>query len=276
MTDTLMAPPPEATAPEPSPTSTAPTFDEAQLASAREAWTAAGFDSARFDAALAAPDPSALPPGAVPDAAGGIDVLGPEKIGRLSADQAREMAEELLRTGLPREQVEAALLADGLDPAAVLAPDLRTEDQKAYDAGFGAPGSMRPESYHPNLTGLLPADTPFEKVVAFHSEATAWAAEVGLPVPIGEAIIERTVQVARATAAMGEAERSLWSREQKAAFLNRHGEERAAELLTSAKIALSLGPQHFRDQLAAGRVLDDWWVVETLANHTERFEARLA
>ena len=238
-----------------------------QIASAREHWTSLGYEGATFDQALA-DEPARQ--GEPTQAGGDPTAIAQTDSAGLTPAQAREMAEELVKAGVPREQVEAALRADGLEPPA---PDTRTDEQREIDEWFGpAPAAS---DYHPDYVNRIPADAPIEALTVFHAAATSWASAVGFPPAIGAAVIERAMDVGHTFTAMSEAEQGLWKAEQPVLFEHMAGGPEKAEARAALALkAMERSPKEFLAILRQTGAAFDAGIVMHLANQEERRAAR--
>lgn len=243
----------------------APELDAGQVASMREQWASLGFDIAAFDAAVTgAPEASTM---AAPD--GEIDILSPLKTPSLTEGQALEMAEALLKAGVPEAEVEAALRADGFSPPEI---DTRTDDEKEFDRAF-APAA--PSTYRIEYIGRIPADTDPRVLAQFNAEATGWLSEIGFPEQIGPAVIERALDASARLQSMAGPEKELWIREQWADFDRMAGSpERAEELRAQASAALARAGKGFTSSLWNAGALHDAGVLMHLAHQGERVATR--
>lgn len=241
-------------------------FDPGQVAALREHWVSVGLDVATFDAAASGvPQEPQEPPQGVASPA----VDQSEPAGDLSPQQIQEMADALLAAGVPKEEVEAALKADGLSFAAA---DTRTDEQREYDAGFGAGA---PQDYKISYVGRAPADLGPDGLAALNEAATTWLRDMAFPTQIGPAVVERLLEVNAQLGAMTEPERRLWAAEQAYQFEQwAGGAEQAAERRASAVKALAKGRADFTDTLVANGALQDAQVLTQLALHGARLAGR--
>ncbi len=255
----------------PTPSTSATTFTPDQISGTRDYWISIGLDPAKFDSAMV-PAPEGVPasaPAAVQDAREEIEVMGAAKIPGMTQEQALEAAEALRAAGVPEDQIQAALAADGFTP---LAPDTRTDDQREFDQAFPRPA---PSDYHVNYRECT-TETDVSALAATNREFTTWAAELGLPAEIGTAVIEEALKVDTRTSRMSEDGLRLWVLEQKFAFADlAGGEQKVAEKLAMVKPLLERNPA-MRDRLLRSGALDSATVVIHLANHAERLAARAA
>ena len=247
-----------------------PSLTTEQVADARAHWASLGYDPAKFDQALAdEPADDGEPAQAADDASDPTVVQETDSAG-LTAAQAREMAEALIAAGVPREQVEAALRADGQEPPA---RDTRTDEQREHDAWFGPTPAAA--DYHPDYVNRIPADAPIEALTVFHAAATNWASAVGFPPAIGAAVIERAMDVGHTFTAMSEAEQGLWRAEQPILFERlAGGPEKAEERAALALKAMERSPAEFMAMLRQTGAAVDAGIVMHLANQEERRRAR--
>lgn len=241
------------------------TLSPDQIAGAREHWASLGLNPADFDAAVTAavsfdqPNERGEP---------AVEVLSDLKTPTLTEAEARAMAAELIRAGMPREHVEAALEADGY----ALADDPRSEEEREFDAALGA---VPPEAYRIDFRGRLLAGLDPAQVAGGNAEFQAWLSATGFPPDIGPAVVERALDVALRCKAMSDAERELFKREQEAAFIQMAGsEERALELADLAEAALARGGSAMWAALAASGALDDAGMIMHLALQGERLATR--
>lgn len=247
-------------------------LDAGQTAAMREQWVSLGLDPTVFDqhASGQVPTaPAASPAPAVqdPNAPAAVEVLSDTKTPGLTPAQAQDMAAEMIRVGMPREQVEAALKADGY----TLARETRTDEQIEWDRAF-APGA--PRDYRIDYMGRA-ADLDPAQLAQANAEATQWLAAVGFPPEIGPAVIERAMDVGQALTRMSEPERELWSREQTVLFARMAGsEERYRELIGLAADALARGNPAYAALLRDRCILADAGVLMHLAHQGERLKAR--
>jgi hypothetical protein len=200
-------------------------------------------------------------------------VLPTSKSPNLSADQVQAIAADLIAHGVPREQVEAALKADGQEAVNLDALDTRTEDQKDFDAFFGP--TPPASEYRIDYIGRIPAGIETPALAEYHAQATAWLSKVGFPENIGPAVIERSLDVGQKFNQASESERQLWIRDQNAQFERMAGgPEKAKEKMSLAAKALARAPGGFTEALRVCGALHDAGIVMHLANQGERLGAR--
>jgi hypothetical protein len=236
-----------------------------QTAAMRAQWVELGLDAAEFDrAASGAPQtaPEAGPEGLERE---GLTSL---KQPTLSPAEALSMGEEMIRAGMDPAKVDEALKADGY----AFSEDERTEEELEFDRAFGG---VRPDEYHLDYQGRIPAGLDLAKVAAANTEMTAWLSAAAFPQEIGPAVLEQAMDSGQACAAMSAPERQLWEREQHATFAKMAGTpERAVELLDFAAVVLARGGDAFSNALAKSGALDDAGVLMHLAHQGERLAAR--
>jgi len=234
------------------------------VAALRDHWTSFGYDPAVFDRAISGkPEPST-------DAKAEGGMTKPIYAGDmgLTDAQRREMAEELIKFGVPVEQIEAALKADGTE----LPPDTRTDAEREYDETWGA---TTPDVYRIEYIGRLLASTDTASLAAFHTEATTWLSAMNFPAAIGASVIERAMDTGQAYGRMSEPGRQLWIREQKVALERMAGgPDQAAEKMTLAAKALARAPAGFTEELRKSGALHDAGMVFNLALQGERLAVR--
>lgn len=245
------------------PAAPAVTLADAQVAAMREQWVSLGLNAAAFDAAAAG--------GALTDAPKAEEgvTLGETAGGSVfNADQVRQMAKELLKAGVSREQVDAALKADGIE----LKPeDQLTDEQIELERAFGA---AQPHEYKIDYMGRIPAGLDAAGVAQANAEATTWLSEIGFPAEVGARVIEQAMDTGQGLARMSPAERELWGREQDELFLRLAGSpERAISLLEHAVVAINRGNDTYRELLAQCGALKDAAIIMHLAHHGERLVA---
>jgi len=267
MSEPLSTPAPTS-APEPStpPVSVNPlALDDAQVGAMREQWTSLGLDPAAFEQALQGGGLNDAPVAPNSDEARAVADL---KTPGLSPDQAADMAAELLKHGVPREAVEAALAADGYQ----LAPDTRTDEEIELERALGG---GKPTDYRIDFMGRVPAGMDAAGIADANASWTGWLAQVGFPPEVGPGFIERAMDVGQWHAKASEPERELFAREQDAQFMRMaKTEEGATQLLQHALFALQHGsPEHW-NMLARSGALRDAGVLMHLAHQGERMAAR--
>jgi hypothetical protein len=241
------------------------TLSSDQSAAMRAEWVRVGLDPGQFDKA-ASGEPGAAPE-APADAPATEGLTNPNQP-TMSAVEAKAMAEELIRAGVPPEQVEAALKADGYR----LEDDTRTDEEIEHDRMFGA---APPEGYRLDYQGRVPAGVDPTTVAAANTEMTTWLSQAGFSPEIGPAVLERAMDAGQAYARMSDVDRQLWAGEQHAEFARMAGTpERAAELIDFASAALARGGDAFSNALAKSGALDDCGVLMHLAHQGERLAAR--
>ena len=239
-----------------------------QVAAMRAQWVSSGLDPIKFDQAAAGMEPA---PAAVEIAREDFEAefLSPLKTPALTEQQAQELAASLIAAGVSEDQVNAALREDGFGQAP---PDLRSDEEKAFDEAFGG---APPAAYHIDYMGRVPPGMDLAAVVQFNSEATAWLASIGFPEQIGPAVMERAIDVSQQLERLSSTERELWIREQKADFDRMAGSpERAAELRSFALAALDRGGDAFTVMLFDAGALQDAGVLMHLAHQGERLAFR--
>lgn len=190
-------------------------------------------------------------------------------------DQARALADELVRTGaMTKEAADAALRAGGNEPAVA---DTRSDQAKSFDATFAAPPT--PEGYKVDYINRLPAGTDTHTVALFNGAATSWLHAVQMPAGVGAALVERAMEVGQRAARMSAPELELWKREQAVAF-DRVAKtpERAAKLRVYAAevLAMQTKSAEFSAGLLKSGARFDAAVLMSLALHGERLAARKA
>jgi hypothetical protein len=236
-----------------------------QSAAMRAQWITVGLDAGDFDRA-ASGTPTAAPEAPSEDQSR-EGITSPNKP-TMSALEAQAMAEQLVRAGVPVEQVDAALKADGY----VFEDDPRTEEEVEHDRMFGA---APPEEYRLDYQGRVPAGMDMAKVAAANTEMTTWLSQAGFSPEIGPAVLERAMDVGQRYNNSDDVSRQLWVREQHADFARMAGSpERAAELIDFASATLARGGDAFSNALAKSGALDDAGVLMHLAHQGERLAAR--
>jgi len=185
-------------------------------------------------------------------------------------DQAREMADALVHHGgATREQADAALRADGFEPAA---PDTRTDEQREFDAMFPP---AKPEDFKVNYTGRVPTGVEPETVAEFHREATEWLHKLDFPDRIGSSVMETIIDAAQKQARMSPAERANWAEEQAAIMQRIAGDpEKVDARRKLAEAALARAPGPFVNTLRHLGVLNSADVLLQLALQGERLSIR--
>jgi hypothetical protein len=187
--------------------------------------------------------------------------------------QAREMADEMVRTGaMTKDAAEAALRAGGNEPAAA---DTRTDDQKDFDATFAPPPAK--EGYKVDYINRLPFNTDTNTVFLFNGAATEWLHGVQMPASVGTALVERAMEIGQRAERMSVSELELFRLEEAAAF-DRAAKtpERAAQLRAYAAEVLAMqtkSPEFSTGLLKSGARFDRT-VMMALALHGERLAAR--
>jgi hypothetical protein len=240
------------------------TLSTDQTAAARAQGVALGLDEGEFDrAASGAPQVPAesSAPSQEPDTLAGL------KQPSLSLQEAEAMAEELIRAGMPEDQVRAALEADGYTPT----KDPRTEEQLEFDRSFGG---AKPEAYKLDFKGRA-GGMDMAQIGEANTQITTWLSDVGFPPEIGPAVAERAIDIGQWFAKSSETQRELWAREEQANFYRMAGsDERGKELLNFAIDALARGGKGFFEVLAKSGALCDAGTIMHLANQGERLAAR--
>jgi hypothetical protein len=236
-----------------------------QTAAMRAQWVGLGLDADQFDkAASGAPQEPAQTDDASPAA---LD-LNSQKQPSLASGEALAMAEELIRAGVPADQVDAALKADGY----TFEEDPRSEEEIEHDRMFGA---APPSEYRVDYQGRIPAGADMAKMAQANAEVTTWLSLAGFSPEIGPAVAERAMDAGQACARMSDVDRQLWAGEQRAEFARMAGSpERATELLDLVSVTLTRGGNAFGDLLARSGALDDAGVLMHLAHQGERLKAR--
>jgi hypothetical protein len=217
---------------------------DTQLSDARADWIGRGLDADAFDRALTgqlAPPPADPPPGNAPASSPAAPAHA------WSDDHARELVADLKSRSVPDASIRSALAADGFRPDEIdvlLAPpaaDTRSDDEKALDraglnAGKGA--DFRAVDY----IGRAPDGVDLH---AFNADAVAFMQAVAAPALLGPSLVEETLDAAKSYAALPEAHRELYHRQEESRVVDLWGAEKAreayaktAELLKSDAIPL--------------------------------------
>jgi hypothetical protein len=197
-----------------------------------------------------------------------LQTVQPSSLGTLTPDQAQGMADALVAAGVPQEQVDAALQADGFTPPQA---DARTDEQRAFDDAF-APAA--PRDYDINWHGLANGVDPAD-MAKIDGDWRQWLTAVGFPGTIGGAVAERAIRVSEAVAQMGQAERGLWEAEQGSVFQRWAGGEEAAKArLDQVADALTRGGDQMADMLVNSGAILDAEVLINLALQGERLALR--
>jgi hypothetical protein len=229
-----------------------------------------------------APKPAAAPAspfwrdGPKPAAAPQTEFWKPSAaIGQGGTDaQAQAMADEMVRAGaMTRDAADAKLRADGKEPAVA---DTRTAAQKQFDASFPV---VPPIEFHLTYVGNVPPGTEVSTISEFHTEATSWLSEVGMPPAIGQALVEQAMRTGQRGASMSPPARELWKREQASMFDKiAKTPERAAQLRAYAVQVLDGASKAagFSNGLRQSPAIYDAMVLLNLGLHGERLAARKA
>ena len=238
-----------------------------QIADAREHWQSLGLSVEAFDQALAgnAPAVPAVPPPPPSSVQAGTMAL--------SEDQAAEMAEALIASGMSPERINAAMVADGFQPTPDATPEQRA--QAEHDARWGYGQHPTPESYRIDYQPLIHGDNPPapEALAEFDGMARSWLAELRLPAELGAGLIERGQQVGAELARMDDASKQLWVREQRyLAERMAGGPDQLAEKIRLAGEVVKQAPGAFWDQAVKAGWFHDAWMIMTLANEGARLQ----
>jgi hypothetical protein len=233
-----------------------------QTAAMRAKWVEVGLDPAQFDGAA---NPKPAEPGVTPAAPEPVEIASDMKTPGLSPAEAHDMAAELIRQGVPADQVNAALAADGYEAEA---EDTRTDDEKEFDRAFNP---ARSDAYNIDFRGRVPAGVDMATVAEANAQLGSWLAEVGFPATIGAAVIERAMDTAQNVARMSEPERELWTREQDAALERLAGSPEAADEARAQAIkTLERGhPDMWRILAGSGALIDAGMILH-LAHQEQR------
>jgi len=213
------------------------------------------------------PEPRAsMALGREPAAEEGSVIIGGSAGGAtFTSDQVRQLADELLKAGAGREQVEAALKADGIAPKVV---DGRTDEQIEMERAFGGAAA---HDYRIDYRTRMPAGMADRDLAAADQEARAWLSDLALPVDLGPSVIEQAIDASQRYARMDDAERELWRREQQALFDRVAGSsERAIELLANVSRLRERGDADYWALLENAGALHDAEVLLHLGLHGER------
>ena len=245
----------------------------AQVASARATWVAAGLDPAKFDAEFNAAAPVVVP-GEAPT---GEEVYEPGT-GTEPLTQAQA------------DQLEATLLAGGMDPAQVAKEleahgyvrDERTPEERAHDEEWGFGREYKPEEYKINYreAGVIEQHTT-ETMTASQAEWRDFLTGLQINPAIGTDLVERAIRNGQALAKMGDVDRRLWVAEQQAQSLRSAGSQEAlTERNRLAGVAIKFAVDHGAraatiEALRAAGAFQDWFFVATLANHGRALEGWL-
>ena len=184
----------------------------------------------------------------------------------LSPDQVKATVATLRAAGVPEERIEAALASDGYREV----DDPRSEDQREYDEAFPA---VSADQYRPDYTGKVPADASPNWITETHAQASQWAAAIGLPVPIGNEVIERGLTWAKWHDTASDVEKAAWLADQRSDLVRACGGQDAADAeLALAAEALAKGSASFLERL--GPAVRQAGIVRHLARQAERLKAR--
>jgi hypothetical protein len=168
--------------------------------------------------------PEGAPPapgasGSAPGSGAGT-ISAPPRIGapELSAAEVASARQAWIEAGLPAEQIDAALKADGLDPATAVPPD---KDVAQHFADHGLPQNPTAADYHP-----VWAD-PAQINPATHNAMRAFAASMGFSPELGNAILGHLSELGAQWRGMNETQKKLWAAENKAISIRQLGGEDA-------------------------------------------------
>jgi hypothetical protein len=216
---------------------------EAQISETKAYFASIGLDPSLVDKAVSIPGPA--------DATLRVADLDTVKALQASGQSDAAIAEALARAGLK-------------------APvDERTESQIAFDRVFGPPPS--PSDYKPVYYGRL---DEIQDLGAYHAEATTALAAMGLPVGVGEYIVEKSLDIGKWFKDADEPTRELWMRGERYDLEEKYGIEGAALYVQKAAEALAKAGPAFMERLKASGALHSREIVAYLALQGARTQRR--
>lgn len=194
-----------------------------------------------------------------------IDTLNSSGQPNLHGGHVETLRAEWARNGLPLDQFDAAAHADGFE-------DHDTPDsaaQEAHDAEHGMDAEHAPSDYHPQYGALARTLSP-ERLAAVNSEATQFVAQLSMAPELGTALIEHVSEIGPRFAAMSPDAKSAWLRAQRETGIRiAGGEAQLAAMKAAAIETINLAADEpFAQALLRSSVLDSWWLLSTLANHS--------
>ncbi len=241
-------------------------FTDEQVAAARANWIKFGYDPAKFDAAVAAA-PEETPPGYTPGTG----------IQRLTQAEADTLEATLRASGLTEDQVAAELQAHGYER------DTRSPEQFEHDERWGFGREYKAEEYKINYrdAGILDQHTT-ETMAASQVEWRDLLTGFQISPAIGADLVERAIRTGQAFTKMDADQKTLWIAEQRAQGLRVAGSpEAVTERNRLAGVAITYAVQHGArastiEALRQAGAFDDWFTIQTLANHGRALEGWLA
>jgi hypothetical protein len=232
-----------------------------QITGARANWIKLGYSPEAFDAAMSGTAPAAPVDAPIPKSGFTSD-------GRITVDQARTMAEQLLANGVPREQIEAALAYDNIS-----LKDAKSLAEQEADLAFQV--NAAPEEYHVNY-GPAAHNLDTKCLAAFDNQARGFLSAAGIAPGLGESLLEHALETGRQFAAMTPSQRSMWKIEQKFDLHRQLGSSDAvdAAIKAAASVFQRAGVSDFSAALQASGALNSSYLIRSLANHAELLAAR--
>jgi hypothetical protein len=179
----------------------------------------------------------------------------------LTAAEVASAREAWLAAGLPAEQIDAALRADGHDPNA--AP---SEDTVEHHGAFDLPIAPQPNDYSPRY-----AD-PVAIRPESHLEIRQFAADMGFSPIIGNAVIERLSEIGAGWRNMGDTERQLYLAEQRAISSRQFGDDGAVTEMQerAANVLRELGGKLGAHLAGHPAVLADPYLLLAISSHADQ------
>jgi hypothetical protein len=188
----------------------------------------------------------------------------------LSDAQLRDARADWIKAGHDPTRFDAALKADGRE----LAPrDLALEASRTE---FALPANPQPADYKPEWNRDFMAERTPEQRSTLQRDTTAFAAAMQFDPGLGAAVIERIADIGPRLAKMSPEDRQMWVDQQTRDGVQRAGSEDAFKArLESAKaiVAKLAGESDIAKGLLASAVLNDPWLLATLANHAKAVAA---
>ncbi|MBV9828912.1 MAG: hypothetical protein JO001_25085 [Alphaproteobacteria bacterium] len=173
----------------------------------------------------------------------------------------KAMTNQLLLSGMSKDQVAAAVAAEGYTYAEPL-----SGDELVHNAKF-AINTAEASEYHIDL-GASALTAPIEGVIEVQQVAADFASKVGLPAPMANGLVQKVIETGQAVSRMSDADKTIWAQSQ-TAQLGRIFKTPEAVNQARANIDWlfkSVGDNAFVTAMQANGSLSDALVFSTLAN----------
>jgi hypothetical protein len=197
-------------------------------------------------------------------------VVTRDGVSTVETEKMSEWASQLVRDGADRGRIEAALRAEGYEPAS----DTRTRDEMKFDEAFGAP-ARGPDGYKINYVGRIPNDADPAAFQELDTVGRRWLHAMSFSKELGESLLEGVFDLAKNLQSMTPADRQSWKDKQDALLVRlAHGEEGAKRARDLAETMLTAAPAGVTKVFREAGSLDSAAVIMNLALQGERIVAR--